>query len=82
MPGLRPLYLGGGFAIFGMGAAAMVLAYRYGELSALQPLNSLTYVFSPLIGYFVFSEPLSAAKIIGVAAVVAGSALIGGSGGR
>jgi drug/metabolite transporter (DMT)-like permease len=82
MPGLSLIYLGSGFAVFGAGAAAMTLAYRYGELSALQPLNSLTYVFSLLTGYFVFSEPLSAAKILGVAAVVAGAVLIGSGGER
>ncbi|MDR0652440.1 MAG: hypothetical protein LBG12_03935 [Synergistaceae bacterium] len=82
MPGMNLIYLGSGFAIFAFGAAAMVLAYRYGELSALQPLNSLTYVFSQLIGVFVFSEPVSAVKLLGVAAVVAGVALIGSAGNR
>ncbi|MDR1515491.1 MAG: hypothetical protein LBS45_07450 [Synergistaceae bacterium] len=82
MPGMNIIYLGSGFAVFALGAAAMVLAYRYGELSVLQPLNSLTYVFSLLIGVFVFSEPVSAAKLLGVAAVVAGVALIGSCGNR
>ena len=82
MPGMNLIYVGSGFAIFAFGAAAMVLAYRCGELSVLQPLNSLTYVFSQLIGVFVFSEPVSAVKLLGVAAVVAGVALIGSGGNR
>jgi undecaprenyl phosphate-alpha-L-ara4N flippase subunit ArnE len=82
MPGMNLFYLGAGFAVFALGAAAMVLAYRYGELSALQPLNSLTYVFSQLIGIFVFAEGVSAVKLLGVAAVVAGVALIGSAGNR
>ena len=82
MPGMNLIYLGSGFVIFALGAAAMVLAYRYGELSVLQPLNSLTYVFSQLIGVFVFSERVSAVKLLGVAAIVAGVALIGSGGSR
>jgi undecaprenyl phosphate-alpha-L-ara4N flippase subunit ArnE len=82
MPGMNIIYLGSGFAVFALGAAAMVLAYRYGELSVLQPLNSLAYVFSQVIGVFVFSEPVSASKLLGVAAIVAGVVLIGGGGSR
>jgi undecaprenyl phosphate-alpha-L-ara4N flippase subunit ArnE len=82
MPGMNLVYLGSGFAVFALGAAAMVLAYRYGELSVLQPLNSLTYVFSQLIGVFVFSEPVSPSKLLGVAAVIAGVVLIGSGGNR
>ncbi|MDR3165345.1 MAG: EamA family transporter [Synergistaceae bacterium] len=82
MPGMNLIYLGGGFAVFALGAAAMVLAYRYGELSVLQPLNSLTYVFSQLIGVFVFAERVSAVKLVGVAVVVAGVVVIGSNGNR
>jgi undecaprenyl phosphate-alpha-L-ara4N flippase subunit ArnE len=55
----------------------MILAYRYGELSVLQPINSMSYVYSLFLGYAVFHEVITVFKIIGVVAIVLGVILLG-----
>jgi undecaprenyl phosphate-alpha-L-ara4N flippase subunit ArnE len=76
MPGFNWLYLFSGFVIFGFGAALMILSYRYGELSLLQPINSMSYVYSLFLGYVVFHEAITSFKIIGVIAIMAGVILL------
>jgi undecaprenyl phosphate-alpha-L-ara4N flippase subunit ArnE len=71
------LYIISGFAIFGLGALLMILAYRYGELSVLQPINSMSYVYSLFLGYAVFHEVITLQKIVGVVAIMAGVVLLG-----
>jgi undecaprenyl phosphate-alpha-L-ara4N flippase subunit ArnE len=77
MPGLHWMYLLSGFAVFGCGAVLMILAYRYGELSVLQPVNSMSYVYSLLLGYAVFHEEITFFRIIGVIAIMSGVLLLG-----
>jgi undecaprenyl phosphate-alpha-L-ara4N flippase subunit ArnE len=72
MPGLDWLYLLSGFAIFGLGALLMILAYRYGELSVLQPINSMSYVYSLFLGHVIFQEDITVFRITGVAAIMLG----------
>jgi undecaprenyl phosphate-alpha-L-ara4N flippase subunit ArnE len=70
------LYLLLGFVVFGCGAVLMILAYRYGELSVLQPVNSMSYVYSLFLGHIVFHEEITVFKILGVAAIIAGVLLL------
>lgn len=35
-----------GFCFYGVGALVMIIAYKYGKLSVLQPMLSLNYVLS------------------------------------
>ena len=75
-PGLNGLYLFSGFAVYGIGAVLMILAYRYGELSVLQPVNSMSYVYSLFLGTLVFGEEITAFKLAGVAAIMGGVVLL------
>jgi undecaprenyl phosphate-alpha-L-ara4N flippase subunit ArnE len=77
MSGFNYLYLFSGFIIFGCGALLMILAYRHGELSVLQPINSMSYVYSIFLGYVVFHEEITIFRIIGVAAIMTGVVLLG-----
>jgi len=77
MPGYNLVYLLGGFAVFGIGALSMILAYRYGELSVLQPINSMSYVFSAIIAAFVLAEKISPIHIIGIVLIMSGVVVIG-----
>jgi undecaprenyl phosphate-alpha-L-ara4N flippase subunit ArnE len=74
----RLLYLLGGFIIYGCGALSMLLAYRFGELSVLQPMNSLSYVFALIFGASVLGENIGVLKIMGVAIIIVGVVFIGG----
>lgn len=72
--GMRYILLGFGF--YGLGALCMLTAYRYGKLSVLQPILSMNYIFSLLLGVLVLKESLSLIKIVGVLVVLSGVVLI------
>jgi drug/metabolite transporter (DMT)-like permease len=74
--GLLSLLLG--FALYGIGALVMIIAYRYGSLSVLQPILSLNYVFSIILAYVVLNEQITFIKLIGVLIIIAGVILIAG----
>lgn len=67
-----------GFMLYGIGAIVMVVAYRYGKLSVLQPMLSLNYVLSIILATFVLKESVTIVKCIGVLIIVAGVVLIAG----
>jgi undecaprenyl phosphate-alpha-L-ara4N flippase subunit ArnE len=67
-----------GLALYGVGAVIMLVAYRFGKLSVLQPIMSMNYVFAILIGKLVFSEGMPVMKLGGIVAVIFGVVLIGG----
>lgn len=66
------IYLLLGFLIYGIGALIMIIAYRYGSLSVLQPFLSLNYVLSIFLGYLVLGEIITIYKIIGVSLIIIG----------
>ena len=59
-----------GFILYGIGAIVMIVAYKFGSLSVLQPILSV------LLGYFVLGEQLTMVNIVGVIAVFIGVVLI------
>jgi undecaprenyl phosphate-alpha-L-ara4N flippase subunit ArnE len=79
MPGYNLQYLAGGFAIYAAGAMSMIFAYRYGELSVLQPINSMGYVFSTILAVLVLHEDISLINIAGIVLIVSGVIVIGAS---
>lgn len=71
-------YLICGFILYGIGAVVMVLAYRYGSLSVLQPMLAANYIFAPIIAYVVLDEAISPRRIFAIAVIIVGIMLIGG----
>lgn len=71
-------YLIAGFAFYGIGAIIMLIAYRYGSLSVLQPVLSLNYILSSLLGSFILNEPITANKLLGILIITIGVILISG----
>ena len=67
-----------GFFFYGIGALIMLIAYRFGSLSVLQPMLSLNYVLSILIAAAVLKEPVTLLKCAGVLVIMAGVLLIAG----
>ncbi len=51
-----------GFGIYGLGALAMLSAYRFGSFSVLQPVNSVSYVIAAVLGRVFFHEAITAGK--------------------
>lgn len=79
MPGFNWMYIIAGFAVYGLGAMAMIWAYRYGELSTLQPMNSLSYVFALVIDAVVLKESVTLLKVGGIACILCGILFIIGN---
>ena len=67
-----------GFAFYGVGALLMIIAYRYGALSVLQPMLSLNYVLSIILAKIVLQERITLLKCIGVFIIILGVLLIAG----
>ena len=74
--GLKYLIIG--FILYGFGALIMLIAYKYGSLSVLQPCLSLNYALSIFLGVWVLGESLSLMKIIGIIIIIIGVIMIGG----
>lgn len=68
-----------GFCCYGIGALFMLVAYRYGELSVLQPMLSINYVLAAILGFLVLQEPITINKVLGIFVISVGVFCIGGS---
>ena len=73
---ILPLLLG--FAFYGIGALVMIVAYKFGELSVLQPMLSLNYVISIILAAVVLNETITLIKLAGVLTIMIGVLLIAG----
>lgn len=67
-----------GFVLYGLGATVMIVAYRFGSLSVLQPFLALGYILSLFIAFFFLREPLGLFKTIGIIFITLGVICIGG----
>lgn len=67
-----------GFALYGAGALIMIVAYKYGKLSVLQPMLSMNYVLSILLAAIVLKEEITLLKGLGVLIIIAGVFIIAG----
>jgi drug/metabolite transporter (DMT)-like permease len=65
-----------GFLLFIVEGFCMVLSYRFGELSVLQPILSVGFVFSLILGGGFMNEVHSIKKIIGIICVLCGVFLL------
>ena len=72
------LYLFAGFVLYGIGALAMIVAYKFGKVSILQPILSLNYILSIVLAATVLSETITLLKCIGVLIIFVGVLLIAG----
>ncbi|MNC04356.1 4-amino-4-deoxy-L-arabinose-phosphoundecaprenol flippase subunit ArnF [compost metagenome] len=71
-------FLSLGLGLYVIGAVLMILALRFGKLSALHPLLSVGYVFSVFIGIFILDETLSITQAMGIIIISVGAVLVGG----
>ena len=67
-----------GFCFYGVGALVMIIAYKFGRLSVLQPMLSLNYVLSIVLAAIVLKEKVSVLKCIGVLIIISGVIMIAG----
>ena len=67
-----------GFFFYGFGALVMIVAYKYGKLSVLQPMLSLNYVLSIILATTVLNEKITLIKCLGILIIIAGVICIAG----
>ncbi|MUG98647.1 EamA family transporter [Scytonema sp. UIC 10036] len=65
-----------GLASYAIGALAYILLLTRVNLSIAGPSVSLVYVFSVLLGYFVFKESIPTSRLVGLSLIVTGVILI------
>jgi drug/metabolite transporter (DMT)-like permease len=68
----------GGLASYAIGAIAYILLLTRVHLSIAGPSIALSYVFSVLLGYFMFREVVPPQRVIGVALIMCGVVLVVG----
>lgn len=76
--GFLPMILG--FAVYVAGAGAMLYAYHFGSVSLLQPLNSISYIFSTILGAAVLKESVTPLKIVAVVVILVGVYILAAGG--
>lgn len=72
--GIYTLFIG--FLFYGLGALLMIIAYKFGELSVLQPILSVNYVLSLGIGAICLHEVITVHRIIGALVIMLGVVFI------
>ncbi|WP_373529564.1 EamA family transporter [Nostoc sp.] len=65
-----------GLACYGLGALAYIMLLTRVSLSIAGPSISLVYVFSVLLGYFIFRENIPVTRLIGLSFIVCGVILV------
>ncbi len=65
-----------GFAVYSTSAIAYIFLLTRVKLSVAAPSTALIYVLSVLIGFFVFKEPVSFSRLLGLAFIAFGVILV------
>ena len=66
----------GGLTTYGIGAVAYILLLTRVSLSIAGPSIALTYVFSVMLGHFMFGEAIPVARLVGLGLIVCGVILV------
>ncbi len=61
-----------GFVFYGIGALIMIISYKYGNYSVIQPFISISYVFSLLLGSIILKETITIYKVSGISIIIIG----------
>jgi drug/metabolite transporter (DMT)-like permease len=75
---IPPLF--GGYCLYGVFTILFVYALRHGEVSVLYPIIALGYVWVAILSALVFHETMNPLKVVAIAIIVAGVAVLGWGG--
>jgi drug/metabolite transporter (DMT)-like permease len=65
-----------GLFFYGLGAMAYILLLTRVKLSVVGPSSSFIYIFSVLLGYFIFKEAIPIQRLFGLGLIVCGVVLV------
>ncbi len=71
-----------GYCLYAVFTVMFVYALRHGELSVLYPLIALGYVWVTITAVLAFHETMNPLKIVGLAVIMCGVAVLGWGGRR
>jgi uncharacterized membrane protein len=66
-----------GYGLYAVVTVLIVVAFKDGELSVLYPILSLSYLWVTMLSFLVFHDTLNTDKLIGVAVIICGVAVLG-----
>ena len=66
-----------GLVLYATGAVIMIYAFKYGEVTVLYPIVTLSYVWVSLLSVYFFNELMSFYKWLGVIVIIIGIVFIG-----
>ncbi len=72
---IPPLFAG--YGLYGVFTVLFVYALRHGEVSVLYPIIALGYVWVAILSALVFHETMNPFKVVAIAIIVAGVAVLG-----
>ena len=75
---IPPLFAG--YCLYAIFTVLFVYALRHGEVSVLYPLIALGYVWVAILSAVVFHETMNPLKIVAIAIIVTGVAVLGWGG--
>lgn len=74
-PALNP-YTVVGIILLGMSFVAYIFVLSRIQLSVAQPMLAMSYIMVGVAAYFIFGEPLSTMKIVGIGIIIVGVFLV------
>jgi drug/metabolite transporter (DMT)-like permease len=74
---LTNLPLWGALVLYGFAWLGLMISLKHGELSVLYPLIALSFVWVAGISRIFFGEAITAFKVMGVIAIIAGISCVG-----
>ncbi len=66
-----------GVLFYGIAMVIGIAALRFGDLSVLYPINSMTYIWVTILSRYRLGEEINMFKIIGISLIVVGVSIIG-----
>ncbi|MEK6822413.1 MAG: EamA family transporter [Nanoarchaeota archaeon] len=66
-----------GMACYAVGAFLMIISFKGGDVSILYPLLATSYIWVTIASSYIYGEPVTAMKIIGLFLIIVGISVIG-----
>ena len=70
-----PIFLG--IILYGLGFLVLITAFKEGEVTVIFPIVATSYIFVTAFALYIFNEPVSLFRWIGVLLIFAGVTMIG-----
>ncbi|MBI4738968.1 hypothetical protein HY772_05405 [Candidatus Woesearchaeota archaeon] len=74
---LTNFQLFGGLAFYGFGALGLIVAFKYGEMSVLYPIVSLSFIWVAGLSFFFLDEHVKTFEVVGLFMILFGVSMIG-----